>query len=315
MAKNQVQFQKGYSLFEFMEDFGTEDKCEKALFNWRFPAGYMCRECGNKTYCQLKCRRLLQCNRCRHQHSLISGTLFSSTKLPLTKWFMAIHLLTQSKTGLSAMELKRQLGVNYDTAWMLKHKLLQAMKEKDDQHPIGGIVQLDDAYWGGERRGGKRGRGAAGKTPFVAAVELNEEGHPVRMKLSVVKGFKSKVIAKWSERHIKPQTIVISDSLACFRAIASEDKYHFRAVTGGHLDMLEHPAFKWVNTVIGNVKNSLRGSCHTIGAKHLPRHLAEYCYRFNNRFDLRALLPRLAKIAVQTPPMPYRLLRLADVYR
>ncbi|MFQ3221362.1 MAG: hypothetical protein ACI8R9_002863, partial [Paraglaciecola sp.] len=68
-------------------------------------------------------------------------------------------------------------------------------------------------------------------------------------------------------------------------------------------------------TVIGNVKNSLLGSCHNIGAKHLPRHLAEYYYRFNNRFDLRALLPRLVKIAVQTPPMPYQLLRLADVYR
>ena len=59
MAKNQVQFQQGYSLFEFMDDFGTEDKCEQALFNWRFPAGYVCRDCGNTTYCQLKCRKLL----------------------------------------------------------------------------------------------------------------------------------------------------------------------------------------------------------------------------------------------------------------
>jgi transposase-like protein len=314
MAKNQVQFQQGYSLFEFMEDFGTEEKCEQALFNWRFPKGYVCRNCGNQTYCQLKCRRLLQCNRCGHQHSLTSGTLFASTKLALTKWFMAIHLLTQSKTGLSAMELKRQLGVNYDTAWKIKHKLLQAMKEADDEHPIGGIVQLDDVYWGGERRGGKRGRGADGKTPFVAAVALNEQGHPVRMKMTVVHGFQSSAIARWSERHIKPNSIVISDSLACFRAIATENKHHFRAVTGGNLDMLEHPAFKWVNTMIGNVKNSLRGSCHAIGAKHLPRHLAEYCYRFNNRFDLRALLPRLARVAVRTPPMPYRLLKLAEVY-
>jgi hypothetical protein len=77
--------------------------------------------------------------------------------------------------------------------------------------------------------------------------------------------------------------------------------------------MIEHPAFNRVNTMIGNVKNALRGSCHVIGAKHLPRHLAEYCYRFNNRFDLRALLPRLAKAAVKTPPMPYRLLKLAEL--
>ncbi len=312
MAKNQVQFQKGYSLFEFMQDYGTEQKCEQALFLWRFPHGYTCRNCGNRTYCQLKSRKLLQCNRCNHQHSLTSGTLLDNTKLPLTKWFMAIHLIGQSKTGLSAMELKRQLDVNYDTAWKIKHKLLQAMKETDDKHPIGGIVQLDDVYWGGERRGGKRGRGAAGKTPFVAAVALNEQGRPIRMKMTVLDGFKSKSIAKWSERHIKPDTIVISDGLACFRAIASENKSHLSAVTGGNVDMVEHPAFKWVNIMIGNVKNSLRGSCHSIGAKHLPRHLAEYCYRFNNRFNLRDLLPRLTKAVVKTSPMPYRLLKLAE---
>lgn len=312
MAKNQVQFQKGYSLFEFMEDYGTEEKCEQALFHWRFPNGYVCRECGNHTYCQLKCRKLLQCNRCGHQHSLTSGTLFAHSKIGLVKWFMAIHLVTQSKTGISAMELKRQLGVNYDTAWKLKHKLLQAMKECDDEGKIGGIVQLDDVYWGGERRGGKRGRGASGKTPFVAAVSLNKQGHPVRMKMTVIDGFKSDVIKQWSEKHIRTGAIVISDGLPCFRAIASEDKHHVYAKTGGNLDMLEHPAFKWVNTMIGNVKNSLRGSCHAIDSKHLPRHLAEYCYRFNNRFKLRQLLPRLAKAAVNTPPMPYKFLKMAE---
>ena len=89
--------------------------------------------------------------------SLTGKTIFANTKLPLTKWFLAMQLLSQTKTGLSAMELKRQLDVKYDTAWMLKHKLLQAMKESDDKQPISGIIQLDDVYWGGERRGGKRG--------------------------------------------------------------------------------------------------------------------------------------------------------------
>ena len=74
------------------------------------------------------------------------------------------------------MELKRQIGVNYDTAWKMKHKLLQAMKENDDQVPLDGIIQMDDVYWGGEQRGGKRGRGSSNKTPFVAAVSLNKDG-------------------------------------------------------------------------------------------------------------------------------------------
>ncbi len=129
MAKSKVQFQKGYSLFEFLKDYGTEAQCENALFTWRFPNGFVCPECANKTCCRLRRRpRVWQCNHCRHQMSLTGNTIFANTKLPLTKWFLAMHLLSQTKTGLSAMELKRQLGVKYDTAWMLKHKLLQAMK-------------------------------------------------------------------------------------------------------------------------------------------------------------------------------------------
>ena len=211
------------------------------------------------------------------------------------------------------MELMRQIKVNYNTAWKLKHKLLQVMKESDDKSKIGGIIQLDDVYWGGEKRGGKRGRGASGKTPFVAAVALNEEGHPVSMKMTVVEGFKTKAISEWADKYIEPEAIVISDGLACFKAIADENRHHLYAKTGGDLDKLEHSAFNWVNTMIGNVKNSLRGSCHSVSSKHLPRHLAEYCFRFNNRFDLRCLLPRLVKAAVETPPMPYKLLKLAGL--
>ena len=81
--------------------------------------------------------------------------------------------------------------MSYNTAWKVKHKLMQVMKERDDTRPLGGWVQLDDAYWGGQRRGGKRGRGAPGKTPFVAAVELTEEGRPMRMRLSRVGGFEA----------------------------------------------------------------------------------------------------------------------------
>ena len=226
---------------------------------------------------------------------------------------MAIHLLTQSKTGVSAMELKRQLGVNYDTAWKMKQKLLQAMKEADDKVLIGGIVQLDDVYWGGESRGGKRGRGAAGKTPFVAAVALDRDGHPTKMKMTVIDGFRSEEIEAWAKRHVHKNSLIISDKLACFRAVMDAGCDHISMKTSGNLDLLDHPAFKWVNIMIGNVKNSLRGSCHAIGKSHIPRYLAEYCFRFNNRFNLRQLLPKLALAAVNTPPMPYRLLKLADL--
>lgn len=89
------------------------------------------------------------------------------------------------------LELSRELGISYNATWRLKHKLMQAMKERDDEAPLSGIIQLDDAYWGGVRTG-KVGRGAAGKRPFVAAVSLNHEGHPIHMRFSAVEGFKKK---------------------------------------------------------------------------------------------------------------------------
>ena len=92
--------------------------------------------------------------------------------------------------------------------------------ERDRAHPLGGFIQLDDAYLGGERSGGKRGRGAPGKTrAFVAAVETNAEGHPLRVKLTVVEGFRLTEIAAWAQQHLSPGTQVLSDGLAvqcCF---------------------------------------------------------------------------------------------------
>jgi hypothetical protein len=249
-----------------------------------------------------------------HQTSLVSGTIFEQTKLPLTTWFLAIHLITQAKTGLSALALMRQTGVSYNTAWSMKHKIMQVMKERDDSKPLSGTIQLDDVYWGGERRGGKRGRGSANKVPFIAAVSLNEEGHPIAMNMNVVKGFRLTEISRWAKQHLQPNCVVISDGLPCFSAVTAAGCSHISIVTGGGPQSVTKEEFTWVNTMIGNVKNAITGTYHAINPKHLPRYLAEFCYRHNRRFQLEDLLPRFAYVAVRTPPMPGRLLKLAEAY-
>ena len=110
----------------------------------------------------------------------IAGTIFASTHLPLRLWFRAIYHLTQTKQGISSIELGRRLGVTQTPAWKVKHKLQQVMLERDATKRLTGRIEIDDAYLGGERHGGKRGRGAPGKTPFVAAVETTAAGKPVR---------------------------------------------------------------------------------------------------------------------------------------
>jgi len=145
-----------------------------------------------------------------------AGTIFHSTKLPLTVWFLAIYHLSQSKGGISSVELGRRLGVRQGTAWNLKQKLMQAMLLREATKPkFDGRVEIDDAYLGGQRSG-KRGRGAAGKTPFVAAVETTADKKPRRLRLKVVKGFRKQEIAKLAKANIAAGTKVESDALSCW---------------------------------------------------------------------------------------------------
>src|SRR3954468_2485410 len=167
---------KGLSEVAFRERFGTEEACRTALFEMRWREGLTCLACGHRGFCALETRQLFQCNRCKRQVRLTAGTVFQDTKLPLAAWFVAIYHLTQSKGGISSIELGRRLGVKQGTAWLMKHKLMRAMAEREAAKPtLAGRVEMDDAYLGGERPGGKRGRGAAGKTPIVAAVETTAE--------------------------------------------------------------------------------------------------------------------------------------------
>jgi hypothetical protein len=105
---------------------------------------------------------------------------------------------------------------------------------------------------------------------------------------------------------------VVSDALNCFQAVTDAGCRHQPLVVGSGRQAAQHPAFKGVNTVLGNVKHALRGTFHAVREKHAPRYLAEFEYRFNRRFDLPSMIQRLVYVGVRTPPMPYRLLSLAE---
>ena len=312
MPRNRVQFQKGLSEPHFRDLYGSEAQCRAALFRWRWPDGFRCPRCGAGRHSVIASRGLYQCAACRHQVSVTAGTLFHRTRLPLTLWFLAIYHLTQSKKGISSIELGRRLGVTQTTAWKIKHKLMQAMLEREAALPLGGRVEMDDAYLGGRRTGGKRGRGAPAKTPIVAAVETTTDGRPVRVKLRRVKGFRKAEIAKMAKRDLRPEATVISDGLACFAAVTANGCTHHPAITGSGPQAVKWRAFAWVNTTIGNLKNGLRGTYHAIRPKHVPRYLAAFQYRYNRRYRLADMIESLGRDALRTPPMPYNLLKLAE---
>ena len=313
MAKNKIQSQRSESLNDFRARYGLEKQCEDALFEWRWPAGFVCPECEHTGHFRLVNRAVFQCHRCHRQTSLTSGTLFAGSKLPLTVWFLALYLTTQAKNGILAMALSRQLGISYNSAWLLKHKLMQAMLEREQKQRLEGVVQMHDAYWGGRRRGYKRGRGTRGKTPFVAAVATDPvDGRPLRIRLDRVKGFRSREIERWSHKHLVPKTLVCSDKLACFRAVKKADCAHEPLAASGATLKAQRKAMVWVDTMLGNVKNALHGTYHALRPKHLPRYLAEFAYRFNRRYNLTTMPDRLGFAAANTPPLPYRFAIMAE---
>lgn len=147
----------------------------------------------------------------------------------------------------------------------------------------------------------------------MAAVQTTPDGDPIAMRFTRLKGFRKAELAQWAQRHLAAGTRVVSGGLGCFRG------WNRPAGSSRRLSLAEsqerHPGnLQWVNTIIGNVKNSMHGSYHTISDRHLPRYLAEFCYRFNRRYKLEDMIPRLGNRAVRTPPMPQRLLSMAEVW-
>ncbi len=313
MAYNPIQFQHGMSLPEFLQSFGTEAKCCEAVMRARWPEGFVCPRCGGSAHCVLLSlgRPLFQCQACRRQTSLTAGTLFGSTKLPLSTWFLAIYFISQAKTGMSALELKRHIGVSYPTAWLLHHKIMTAMVAQERQHRLDGVVQVDDAYLGGERAGGTPGRGSENKVPFVAAVSLDTAGNPRFAKLSPVPGFTNQAIAAWAQKSLQPRSWVLSDGLACFAAVAEAGCTHSVEVAGKRKPR-DLPQFKWINTVLGNAKTMISGAYKSFGyRKYAERYLGAFAYRFNRRFDLADLVCRLVVDVSRCSAAPERAIRQA----
>ncbi len=312
MAYNPIQFQQGMLLPEFVQCFGTEAACAEAVRRARWPDGFCCPRCNGGAHCVIVSggRPLFQCHACHRQTTLTAGTLFGSTKLPLTKWFLAIYLISQAKTGLSALELKRHIGVSYPTAWLMHHKLMKAMAERESRHRLSGTVQVD-AYLGGERAGGKPGRGSENKIAFVAAVSLNDEGNPLYVKATPVSGFTSEAIAKWARANLSPGANVLSAGLGCFAAVTDAGCTH-RVEIVGQRKPRDLPQFKWVNTVLGNLKTMLSGAYKAFGyAKYADRYLGAFAYRFNRRFDLADLVVRLVVDVCRGKAAPERVIRHA----
>ena len=312
MARNPIQFQDGLSMSEFIKQYGTQAQCEAALAALRWPNGFVCPRCSSTDHAVVGRRRLYECHDCHLQTSLKSGTVFAKTMLPLTKWFQCMWLLTQAKGSVATLELARQLDIKWDSAWLMRQKLMQVMLEREAGRKLSGRIEVDDAVLGGKKGvadGGKQGRAGANKIPFVPAVETRE-GRPQRVQFIPVATHSQAEIERIAKAHFEPGSTIVSDGLSCFLAVTKADCIHEqRIVSRATLPSQKIMAFRWVNTLLANLKTAIAGTFKSIRRNYVPRYLAEFQYRFNRRSRLPAMLDRLACVAVNTGPRPYSVIK------
>ena len=291
----------------FQARFGTDEQCRDYLFQARWPGGFRCTGCGHDDAWRHKKRLIDECVACGKQHSLLAGTIFEQTKTGLSRWFLAIYLVTSSKRGISAMELKRQMGFgSYGTAWAWLHKIRRAMVVTD-RKPLGQRVEADETLVGGARPG-KPGRGAAGKTVVAGAVETGRgkaKGRRLgRLRLARLPNAGAASLEGFLAANVAKPATVATDGWSGYLGLPDAGYGHEPVNLARSCGdaALRLPA---IHLVFSLAKRWLMGTHHgAVSEKHLPAYLDEYVFRFNRRTAKRIShgFARLVEQAVITLP-------------
>ena len=267
------------TLIEFQDRYGTEEECREYMYAKRWPEGFVCPKCGHGECFNIKSRNLYQCKACNHQASVTAGTIMDKTRTPLRKWFLAIYLFTADKRGVSALSLKKQLGIAYNTAWTMSHKIRLAMGKRDENYALGGVVELDEAFFGAPTEGGKRGRGTE-KTAVMVSVSLTEDGKLLFSKMKVVETVDGETVKMFAEQAISKGSEIRTDGLPVYSKL-DEEGYTLVRKAYDPKNQPEH--LHWTHIIVSNAKAFIDGTFHGLVSKHLQRYPDEFCYRLNRR--------------------------------
>ena len=286
------------NLLQSQERFGTEEACAEALKQQRWPKGFQCPKCGHDHGHWIGSRKVYQCGRCRHQSSVTARTLFHSSNVALVQWFLAIYLMACDKGGISALRLSKQIGVSWITAHRMLRKMRHAMADRDSIYRLGGLVEVDDAFVGGKRSGGKCGRGAEGKTAVLVAVESRGKKAGF-IAMETTPSVSADNIRQFTKRHLLPQQATRTDGLAALKVLGETQQHEGRVTPAEKIDEW----LPWVHIAIGNLKTLLLGTFHGVSGKYLQEYLAEFVYRFNRRLWEPELPMRLLNASMDHRPV------------
>lgn len=287
--------------FEFTKRFPNENAAIDYLVSQKYKDGYVCPKCGcvhKRIYHQKYDHKKLYCNNCKSEFSALTGTIFENTHLDIRMWLYAINLVIVSKKGVSALQVKRELGMgSYNSAWRMMHQIRSAMKNENTKQMFEAIVEIDETYVGGKPRKSndeneqksKRGRGTS-KTPVVGVKERNSGKIHAVVALPNEKGqqLSGKQLLKVLNDVCKENTTVMTDQFSGYNILNNGVENTKKLIR----IMIDHNvAYSLGNGIHTNgiescwavLKRGVYGIFHHLSVKYMQNYIDEFCFRLNNR--------------------------------
>jgi len=301
--KRSTASESRYTFMDFERYFPDDATCMDWLVGFLYPEGIFCPKCQKVTkHHRVKSRPSYSCQFCGHHEHPMRGTIFENSATSLRLWFHGIFLMSQTRCGISAKQLERELGVTYKTAWRMFHKI-RSMLVQDDE-PFSGNVEADETYVGGNwkwRKGPKQGRGTRNKDVVFGVAQRGENGNSGKVKATVVPHNDAASLIPEVQKRVVPESMIFTDELRSYIRLPELGYGHER---------VSHSTKVWVrgdahtNTIEGFwslMKRGIGGVYHGVSTEHLQSYLDEYVFRYNNRDAERgmfhAFLGRIVKVA------------------
>lgn len=306
--------------FEFTQRFPDENAAIDFIVATKYKDGYVCPKCGSvhkRIYHQKYNRRFLYCNNCKSEFSALKGTIFENTHLDLRMWLYAMNLVIVSRKGISALQLKRELGMgSYQSAWRMLHQIRKAMQNEDHKETFEAIVEIDETYVGGKPRKknnhkdndennagsdtsntneqpkNKRGRGTS-KTPVIGVKERNTgKVHAVVANYNAEgKQLSGKQLLNVLKKVCKDNTIVMTDQFAGYNILDRENEKNFLRIKVDHsvtYSLGDGIHTNGIESFWAVLKRGVYGIFHNVSVKYMQRYVDEFCFRLNHRDEAAA---------------------------
>lgn len=290
------------SLCEVFERYGNDDKCREYLESLRWPEKVSCPECKSEKISRVYDRKVFDCDSCRYQFSVLAGTMFHDTHLPLHKWFAVTYLLCESRKGMSANQIKRMMGVSYKTAWYLCHRIRAAMKEAE--HKLTGTVEIDETYIGGKTREAVKWQK---KTPVIGIRERGGHLHFIKAT-DLTKDKMYDIIARNVDNKVD---VIMTDESTLYNFDLTQFEKKHKTVCHSKKEYVRGDVYtNTIESAFSLLKRGIIGTWHRVSAKHLAAYLDEMSFRFNNRKNPYLFRDTLIKM-LNTSNLEYKKLTVA----